>query len=95
MGILDRLSYGNSREIPRNWAMTSLDAASVALRNQSSRLTLESQSSSASLTVDRMLEDHSFDSKDISNAVAPVSSTAFSSHSDAPPPSPQEKNRKR
>lgn len=26
MGLLDRLSYRNSREIPRNWKMTSMDA---------------------------------------------------------------------
>ena len=44
LGLLDPLSYHNSIEIPRNWSMTSLDAGRIQHRNQSSTLTLESQS---------------------------------------------------
>ena len=40
LGLLDRLSYGNSRQIPRNWNMTSLDVARIEERNQSSVLAL-------------------------------------------------------
>ena len=29
LGLLDRLSYRNSKQIPRNWSMTSLDAAGI------------------------------------------------------------------
>lgn len=29
MGLLDRLSYKSPREIPRNWEMTSMDAALI------------------------------------------------------------------
>jgi hypothetical protein len=46
MGLLDRLSYGNSTAIPRNWRMTSLDAGRIAERNQSLMLTLEPQPTS-------------------------------------------------
>lgn len=34
-GLLDRLSYGESGEIPRNWKMTSLDPAKVQARIKS------------------------------------------------------------
>jgi hypothetical protein len=30
LGLLDRLSYGTSKEIPRGWEMTSLDADKIA-----------------------------------------------------------------
>ena len=33
MSLLDRLSYGNSVEIPRNWAMISLDPARIEPRS--------------------------------------------------------------
>lgn len=29
MGLLDRLSYKSSHEVPRNWEMTSMDAAQI------------------------------------------------------------------
>jgi len=41
LGLLDRLSYGNSREIPRNWEMTSLDAARIDARYQAAQLSLQ------------------------------------------------------
>jgi hypothetical protein len=41
LGLLDRLSYGNSREIPRNWRMTSLDAARIQSRLQSTPMALQ------------------------------------------------------
>lgn len=30
LGLLDRLAYGDSKQIPRNWSMTSLDAVRIA-----------------------------------------------------------------
>lgn len=39
-GDLGLVSYGNSRQIPRNWNMTSLDAARIEERNRSSLLAL-------------------------------------------------------
>ena len=35
MGLLDRLSYQNLEEIPRNWSMTTLDTIGIKNRAQS------------------------------------------------------------
>ena|SRR5271156_4180557 len=44
-GVLDRLAYSaNAREIPRNWEMTTLDAANIALKLQRSGERLEGTS---------------------------------------------------
>ena len=55
-GLLDRLSYGESREIPRNWKMTSLDPARIQARIQSAN--------SAFSTEFLPLADCPFDEKD-------------------------------
>jgi hypothetical protein len=34
MGLLDRLSYQNLEEIPRNWSMTTLDTTGIKSREQ-------------------------------------------------------------
>ena len=45
MGLLDRLSYNGLHEIPRNWEMTSMDAARIQSYNESAvTLALEQQS---------------------------------------------------
>jgi hypothetical protein len=36
LGILDRLGYGDSGEIPRSWEMTNLDASAIAERQANS-----------------------------------------------------------
>jgi hypothetical protein len=43
LGILDRLSYGNSKGIPHNWKMTSVNPAAV-VQSQSASLELPSSS---------------------------------------------------
>ena len=58
-GLLDRLSYGESREIPRNWKMTSLDPATIQARIQSGPPAFSSQS-----TEFLPLADRPFDEKD-------------------------------
>jgi len=35
LGILDRFAYADVRQLPRNWGMTTMDAAQIELRNQS------------------------------------------------------------
>jgi hypothetical protein len=49
LGILDRLSYGDSGEIPRNWGMTSLNADRIKLRNESLLLAIPTNLSAGQL----------------------------------------------
>jgi hypothetical protein len=42
MGLFDRLAYKNPREIPRNWEMTSMDAARIKAKTLSTPLSIES-----------------------------------------------------
>ena len=58
-GLLDRLSYGESREIPRRWKMTSLAPAAIQARIQSAPPAFSSQS-----TGFLPLADRPFDEKD-------------------------------
>ena len=44
LGLLDRLAYKSQEAIPRNWEMTSMDAARIEHYNQSSQLRIQSQS---------------------------------------------------
>lgn len=43
MGLLDRLSYRQPEQIPRNWDMTSLDATRIEERNSAFKSRLELQ----------------------------------------------------
>jgi len=52
-GLLDRLSYGESGEIPRNWKMTSLDSAKVQARIDSGPPAHFSQSTEVPLLSDK------------------------------------------
>jgi hypothetical protein len=56
-GLLDRLSYGESREIPRSWKMTSLDQATIQARIQSGPPAFSSQSTEFLPLADRPFEE--------------------------------------
>jgi len=60
-GLLDRLSYGESGEIPRNWKMTSLDPAKVQARIESGPPAHFSQSTDVLLLSNQPFDAHERD----------------------------------
>ena len=75
LGLLDRLSYGDSRQIPQNWNMTSLDAARIEERNRSSLLALPP-------TTMNLIDNHGDENRqDMSKPAVAIREPQCSSHS--------------
>lgn len=79
-GLLDRLSWGESGEIPRNWKMTSLDPATVQARIESGPPVHFSQPTDVLPLSDQPVDDNEND-PEAPDGTQPKSRSEFSASS--------------